>query len=93
VSTVPLPGTAIFIVVALAYAWLSDGLFRGRRWPFIYLGAVITIIFAAVIRDRDLYSNIKGTIVLYWFAGVGVSLPAHRLLANGDLTSRKAQGR
>lgn len=60
-------------MVALAYAWLSDGLFRGRRWPFIYLGAVITITFAAVIRNRDLYSNIKGTIVLYWFAGVGVS--------------------
>jgi sugar phosphate permease len=71
INTLPLPGTAIFIVVALAYAWLSDGLFRGRRWPFIYLGAVITITFAAVIRNRDLYSNIKGTIVLYWFAGVG----------------------
>jgi ACS family pantothenate transporter-like MFS transporter len=41
--TVPLPGTAIFVVVAILYAWLSDGPFRGRRWPFIYLGAVITV--------------------------------------------------
>lgn len=71
--TVPLPGTAIFIVVALAYAWISDGFLRGRRYPFIYLGAVITIIFAAILRNRPLYTNVTQQIVLYWLCVVGVS--------------------
>lgn len=38
-----MPTTAVFIVAALAMAWLSDGFARGRRWPFIYIGAVITV--------------------------------------------------
>lgn len=40
---VPLPTTGIFIVMALTWGWLSDGPFKGRRYPFIYLGAVITV--------------------------------------------------
>lgn len=39
----PLPATGIFIVVALSYAWLSDGPLRGRRWPFIYIGAFLAV--------------------------------------------------
>jgi hypothetical protein len=42
-KTVPLPTTAIFIVMALSWAWLSDGPLKGARWPFIYAGAVITV--------------------------------------------------
>jgi D-alanyl-lipoteichoic acid acyltransferase DltB (MBOAT superfamily) len=30
--------------MALTWAWLSDGLCRGARWPFVYIGAVITVI-------------------------------------------------
>ncbi|RSH93611.1 hypothetical protein EHS25_006257 [Saitozyma podzolica] len=71
INTLPLPGTAIFVVVAILYAWLSDGPFRGRRWPFIYLGAVITIIFAAIIRNKPLYTDIKGHFALYWLCTVG----------------------
>jgi MFS transporter, ACS family, pantothenate transporter len=40
---VPNITTGVFIVMALVWAWLSDGLFRGARWPFIYIGAVITV--------------------------------------------------
>jgi ACS family pantothenate transporter-like MFS transporter len=29
--------------MALIWAWASDGLLRGTRWPFIYIGAVITV--------------------------------------------------
>lgn len=29
--------------MALVWAWLSDGPFRGARWPFIYAGAIITV--------------------------------------------------
>lgn len=40
---VPLPSTAIFVVAALSWAWISDGPLKGRRWPFIYLGAGIDV--------------------------------------------------
>jgi ACS family pantothenate transporter-like MFS transporter len=39
----PLPTTGIFIAMAFVWAWLSDGPLRGRRWPFIYAGAVIVV--------------------------------------------------
>lgn len=42
---VPLVTTALFIVVACTWGWLSDGPCRGARWPFIYVGAVITVGF------------------------------------------------
>lgn len=29
--------------MALIWGWLSDGPCRGARWPFIYIGAVITV--------------------------------------------------
>lgn len=41
----PLVTTGIFIAVALSWAWLSDGPFRGRRYPFIYFGAIVTVSF------------------------------------------------
>jgi ACS family pantothenate transporter-like MFS transporter len=71
-TTVPLPGTAIFIGVALIFAWLSDGPFRGRRYPFIYFGAIVTIAFAAVLRQRPLYKNVDQQIHLYWLCVIGV---------------------
>lgn len=40
---VPIPTTAIFIIMALSWAWLSDGPLQGARWPFIYAGAVLTV--------------------------------------------------
>ena len=42
-TAVPLPSLAIFVVVAASWAWISDGPLKGRRWPFIYIGAVITV--------------------------------------------------
>ena len=40
---VPLVATGIFVVVAFTWAWISDGPFRGARWPFIYIGAILTV--------------------------------------------------
>jgi len=42
INQLPLTTTGIFIVVALSWGWLSDA-FQGKRWPFIYAGAVITV--------------------------------------------------
>lgn len=41
--TVPIATTGIFVPVAFAWALLADGPCRGRRWPFIYIGAVINV--------------------------------------------------
>lgn len=45
---VPLVTTGIFIAMAFIWGWLSDGPCRGARWPFVYVGAVITVITAAL---------------------------------------------
>jgi hypothetical protein len=43
INNLPLPSTAIFIVMALFWGWLSDGPLKGLRWPFIYAGAIIAV--------------------------------------------------
>jgi hypothetical protein len=43
INNLPLPSTAIFIVMALFWGWLSDGPMKGLRWPFIYAGAIIAV--------------------------------------------------
>jgi hypothetical protein len=45
INNLPLPSTAIFIVMALFWGWLSDGPLKGLRWPFIYAGAIIAVSF------------------------------------------------
>ncbi|KAI5460555.1 major facilitator superfamily domain-containing protein [Mariannaea sp. PMI_226] len=72
INNLPLPTTGIFVVVALSWSWLSDGPLRGRRWVFIYAGAVITIVFLALLLKMDLYSNIKGRMVVYWLSNIGL---------------------
>jgi ACS family pantothenate transporter-like MFS transporter len=42
---VPMVTSGIFIGIALTWGWISDGPFRGARWPLIYLGAVMTVSF------------------------------------------------
>ncbi|KAI4725588.1 MFS general substrate transporter [Aureobasidium sp. EXF-10728] len=68
----PLPNTAIFIVMALSWAWLSDGPLKGARWPFIYAGAIITMVFHVALLKMPLYSDITGRMVVYWFANIGM---------------------
>ncbi len=65
--------TGIFVGMAFTWAWLSDGVLHGRRWPFIYLGAVITLLFSVLLRQMPLYSNIGARKVVYWLSNIGVS--------------------
>lgn len=39
----PTISTALWIIGGLTFAWLSDGPFKGRRWPFIYIGAIMMV--------------------------------------------------
>jgi ACS family pantothenate transporter-like MFS transporter len=61
----------------MAFVWgsLSDGPLKGARWPFIYAGAVITLIFSILMRQMPLYENIYGRKVVYWLSQIGVSVP------------------
>ncbi|KAI9930667.1 hypothetical protein ASPWEDRAFT_50878 [Aspergillus wentii DTO 134E9] len=71
INNLPLATTGIFIVVALIWGFLSDGPCCGSRWPFIHAGAVITLIFAVLLRQMPLYTNIEGRKVVYWLSQTG----------------------
>ncbi|KAK3377255.1 allantoate permease [Lasiosphaeria ovina] len=71
INNLPLPTTGFFVLVALTWGWLSDGPFRGARWPFIYAGALITLTFSIILRQMPLYDNINGRIAVYWLANIG----------------------
>ncbi|OKL61245.1 hypothetical protein UA08_03113 [Talaromyces atroroseus] len=71
INNLPNVTSAIFIVMALIWAWLSDGVLRGARWPFIYIGAVITLLFSVLLRQMPLYENIHGRMVVYWLSNIG----------------------
>ncbi|CAM1502329.1 Fc.00g043130.m01.CDS01 [Cosmosporella sp. VM-42] len=72
INNLPLPTTGIFVVMALIWGWLSDGPFKGARWPFLHAGAIITIIFCSLLRQMPLYSNIHGRMALYWLSQIGL---------------------
>ncbi|KAJ5603401.1 hypothetical protein N7537_006357 [Penicillium hordei] len=71
INNLPLPTTAILIVMGLIWAWLSDGPCRGARWPFIYVGAVINLMFAVLLKTLPFYTNIKGRMAVYWLSNIG----------------------
>ncbi|KAG4444328.1 hypothetical protein IFR05_000202 [Cadophora sp. M221] len=71
INNLPLVTTGIFVVMSLAWAWLDDGPLRARRYPFIYLGAVISMIFSILLRQLPLYSNLFQRKMIYWFANIG----------------------
>ncbi|KAB5551072.1 major facilitator superfamily domain-containing protein [Coniochaeta sp. 2T2.1] len=71
INNLPLPTTGIFVGMALTWAWLSDGVLRGRRWPFIYLGAAITLVMCVLMRQLPLYTNIEGRKIVYWLSNIG----------------------
>ncbi|WOO79065.1 Pantothenate transporter liz1 [Vanrija pseudolonga] len=66
INNLPLVATGIFIVVSLFYAWLSDGPLKGRRWPFMYIGAFFLLGIAIPLRIIPLYENIEAHFALYW---------------------------
>ncbi|PVH82352.1 MFS general substrate transporter [Cadophora sp. DSE1049] len=71
INNLPLVSTGIFIVAALCVAWLDDGPLRARRYPFIYVGAVLGILFAVLLRQLPLYSDLTQRKLVYWFSMIG----------------------
>ncbi|EGU87726.1 hypothetical protein FOXB_01774 [Fusarium oxysporum f. sp. conglutinans Fo5176] len=73
--TVPEINNSIFLVMALTWGWLSDGPLQGARWPFIYAGAILIIIFNILLLNMPLYSNVDGRKVVYWLSNIGAVVP------------------
>ncbi|KAF2494610.1 allantoate permease [Lophium mytilinum] len=71
INNLPLVTSGVFIGMAFVWAWLSDGPLRGARWPFIYIGAVISLIFCVLMRQMPLYENLYGRKVVYWLSNIG----------------------
>ncbi|KAK4238361.1 major facilitator superfamily domain-containing protein [Achaetomium macrosporum] len=71
INNLPLPTTGIFVGMALIWGWLSDGPCRGARWPFIYAGAVIVLVFSTLMLKMPLYTNIRGRMIVYWLSHIG----------------------
>ncbi|KAK3304729.1 major facilitator superfamily domain-containing protein [Chaetomium strumarium] len=71
INNLPLPTTGIFVGMALVWGWLSDGPCRGARWPFIYAGAIITLVFSMLMLKMPLYTNIRGRMIVYWLSQLG----------------------
>jgi sugar phosphate permease len=53
INTYPTTTYAVQIVSTLAYAWTSDSVFRGARWPPIVFGGVVSIIAYASLAVWD----------------------------------------
>jgi MFS family permease len=74
INQLPLTTTGIFIVMAFLWGWLSDGPCKGARWPFMYAGAVITLVFCVLMRQLPLYGtseDIYHRKVVYWLSNLG----------------------
>jgi ACS family pantothenate transporter-like MFS transporter len=82
--------------MALAWAWTSDGPLQGKRWPFIYAGAALTVssqlamrllmlnlsqlIFNLLFLSMPLYSDIDSRMVVYWLSHIGVRMTSTQKL-------------
>ncbi|KAF2673075.1 putative MFS transporter Liz1/Seo1 [Microthyrium microscopicum] len=54
INTYPTTTNAVQVVSTLIYAWMSDGVLRGARWPPIVWGAVWNIVTAASLAYWDI---------------------------------------
>jgi sugar phosphate permease len=63
---------AVQVVSTLAYAWISDSVLNGRRWPPIVLGGVINIIGYVSLAVWDIPVGWKWT--CYYIVGCGYGL-------------------
>ncbi|CDZ97527.1 Permease of the major facilitator superfamily [Phaffia rhodozyma] len=76
INLLPLPGTAIFVVLACFYAWTSDGPLGGRRWPWMLFGSVVNIIVNTVLVSTPLYKNLAARFFWYYLLPAAGSIGA-----------------
>ncbi|KKA22969.1 hypothetical protein T310_3021 [Rasamsonia emersonii CBS 393.64] len=73
INTYPTLTSVVQIVTTLAYAWLSDTVLGGRRWPPLVFGGVMNIICYVSLAVWDIPVGWKWTCFILAGAGYGLS--------------------
>ncbi|ORY68279.1 major facilitator superfamily transporter [Pseudomassariella vexata] len=73
VNTYPTIASAISIIFALIYAWTSDTLFKGARWPPIVFSGVVLIILNTSLAIWDIPVGWKWACYILGMIGGGIS--------------------
>ncbi|CAI7656051.1 unnamed protein product [Penicillium glandicola] len=73
INSIPTTTPAVQVVTTLTYAWLSDTVLNGRRWPPIIFGACVNIISYVSLAVWDIPIGWKWTCYIISGAGYGLS--------------------
>ncbi|KAF1347966.1 major facilitator superfamily domain-containing protein [Delphinella strobiligena] len=73
INAYPSTTSAVQIVTTLGYAWTSDGVFKGARWPGIVFGACINIVCYSSLAAWDIVIGWKWGCLVLMGAGYGLS--------------------
>ncbi|KAL4995061.1 major facilitator superfamily domain-containing protein [Aspergillus recurvatus] len=73
INSYPTTTYAVQVFTTLVYAWTSDSILRGARWPPILVGAVSNIICYASLAVWDIPEGWKWTCYIMSGAGYGLS--------------------
>ncbi|PSS07163.1 hypothetical protein M430DRAFT_110690 [Amorphotheca resinae ATCC 22711] len=72
INAYPTGTSAVQVVSTLVYAWVSDAVLNGRRWPPIVFGAIINIICYVSLAVWDIPNGWKWA--CYYICGCGYGL-------------------
>ncbi|KAL4864709.1 hypothetical protein BDV12DRAFT_188731 [Aspergillus spectabilis] len=64
---------AVQVITTLAYAWVSDSVCGGRRWPPILCGAIVDLACSIPLSAWNISAGGKWTCYILWGAGYGLS--------------------
>ena len=73
INVYPTTTYAIQIVTTLAYAWTSDSVFRGARWPAFIFGGLMNIMCYVSLAIWDIPDNWKWACFILMGSGFGLS--------------------
>lgn len=73
INTYPTIQYAVTVIFTLLYAWFSDSILKGRRWPPFLFAGVVNIIFYVSLAIWDIPDGWKWTCFILGLLGVGLS--------------------
>ncbi|GAA5959973.1 hypothetical protein JCM21900_001446 [Sporobolomyces salmonicolor] len=66
-----MPITGVWVLGAWIYGWTSDGILRGRRWPWVAITTILNAVICLTLANIPLYKHIPGHFVLYYLTNLG----------------------
>ncbi|CAG8360144.1 unnamed protein product [Penicillium salamii] len=73
INSIPTTTPAVQVVTTLAYAWISDTVLKGSRWPPIVFGACVNIVSYVSLAVWNIPMGWKWTCYIISGAGYGLS--------------------